>query len=378
MSWKFKYYDIETGPDWDAIEQNCEWFRELKSVPQDKIWHAEGDVQIHTKMVCEALIKQPEFIILKEPEKHIMFTAALFHDIEKRSTTIEEFRDGRMCITAPSHARRGEGVTREILYRDFECPFNMREPICKLVRYHGRPLYDKSEDYLKTNLITLSWNCKIPLGYLALLSRADILGRICQDQKEQLEKIDLFEMAIDGEDCAYGPKKFSSPLGRYNFFHGHTDSLEYDPFDDRKFEVVMMSGIAGAGKDTIVKTQYSHWPVISLDAIREELKIKPTDKSGNGTVIQLAKERAKEFMRKHKSFVWNATNITSQLRAQLIDLFVSYGAKVTITYVEVPYKKLINQNSQREASVPKEVIEKMIRKFEPPMETEAHFVNYII
>ena len=53
MIWKFPYYDIEKGIDWDGIEDNFDWFRNMELVPQDKVWHKEGNVQIHTKMVCD-------------------------------------------------------------------------------------------------------------------------------------------------------------------------------------------------------------------------------------------------------------------------------------------------------------------------------------
>ena len=87
MIWKFPHYNVANGIDWYMIEDTYGWFREMKDVPQDSIWHAEGDVQTHTKMVCEALINLPEFLELSEQDKHIIFTAALLHDVEKRSTT---------------------------------------------------------------------------------------------------------------------------------------------------------------------------------------------------------------------------------------------------------------------------------------------------
>jgi len=75
---------------------------------------------------------------------------------------------------------------------------------------------------------------------------------------------------------------------------------------------------------------------------------------------------------------WNDTNITTQLRGQLIDLFESYGGKVKITYVEVPYKTLIQQNSNREAAVPLPVIERMIGKLEIPQYDEAFDIDYFV
>ena len=125
--WKFPLYEVGSEIDWNAIEERFDWFQDMKDVPQDKIWHAEGDVYTHTIMVCEALISLPEFQSLSEQDKHIMFTGALMHDIEKRSTTKEEFLNGRMCVVAPSHAKKGEFTTRQVLYKDIETPFEIRD-----------------------------------------------------------------------------------------------------------------------------------------------------------------------------------------------------------------------------------------------------------
>ena len=49
-------------------------------------------------------------------------------------------------------------------------------------------------------------------------------------------------------------------------------------------------------------------PIVSLDAIRRKHKIDPTDKSGNGWVVQTAKEEARIYLRKGQNFIWNATH----------------------------------------------------------------------
>ena len=79
-----------------------------------------------------------------------------------------------------------------------------------------------------------------------------------------------------------------------------------------------------------------------------------------------------------KNFVWNATNITAQLRMQLIELFESYRGKVTIIYVEVPYKMLIKQNNNRDEIVPQVVLDKMVGKLEPPVREEANSIKYFV
>lgn len=372
MEWKFKYYDVASGPKWGLIEQNCDWFRDMESVEQDAIWHAEGNVQIHTKMVCEELIKLPEFQVLSDQDKHIMFVGALMHDIEKRSTTTTEKKYGRTCIVAPKHAERGEKTAREILYKEFDCPFHIRETICKIVKWHGKPLHSCS-DKVMVNLAS-----QVPIHFLAMISKADILGRTCQDALEQLEKIEFFAFHAEDLGCLNTPRKFSSELAEYTYLNSQDAYLDYEPYDETKFEVVMMSVLPGSGKDTYISNNLKDWGVVSLDDIRQELGVKPTDKSGNGTVIQLGKERAKEFMRKKQNFVWNATNITAQMRKQLIELFESYGGKVTIVYVEVPYKTLIKQNNNREEIVPQSVLDKMVSKLEPPVREEACNIVYFV
>jgi predicted kinase len=116
--------------------------------------------------------------------------------------------------------------------------------------------------------------------------------------------------------------------------------------------------------------------VVSLDVIRRKHKLSPTDKSANGWVVQTAKEEARTYLRKGQEFVWNATNITRQMRAQLIDLFVDYGAKVKIVYLEQPYHIWRQQNKSREYALPESVLDKMLDKLEVPQLAEAHEVVY--
>lgn len=375
MNWKFPYYDVESGIDWDSIEKEFGWFRDMKAVPQDAIWHSEGDVQIHTKMVCEAIIGLPEFKALSEQGKHIMFTSALMHDIEKRSTTREEERDGRICVVAPKHANKGEYTARGILYRDIPTPYDVRETICKVVRYHGIPLWSVDDHDSEERVIEASLMVRNEL--LAMIAKADILGRVCHDNEEQLEKIEFFTAYCQELGCWDKPKEFASDLGRHKYL---TEGgwAEFNPYDETKFDVVMMCGVAGSGKDTYINNEL---PVglhsLSIDDIRRENDIKRSDKKGSGQAIQMAKEQAREYMRKKASFVFNATNLTRDMRSKWISLFKEYGGKVIIRYIEVPYETLLNQNKNREHVVPEAAIEKMIDKLEIPEYNEAHEVYYI-
>lgn len=80
MIWKFPTYKTNSIIDWEYLDQNFDWLRDMKNVQQDPEWHAKSDVYIYTRMVVETLISLPEFQKLKEQDKHILFTAAILHD----------------------------------------------------------------------------------------------------------------------------------------------------------------------------------------------------------------------------------------------------------------------------------------------------------
>ena len=139
---------------------------------------------------------------------------------------------------------------------------------------------------------------------------------------------------------------------------------------------MLVPDLPGMGKDYYIQSAGIDVPVVSLDVIRRKHKLSPTDKSANGWVVQTAKEEARTYLRKGQEFVWNATNITRQMRAQLIDLFVDYGAKVKIVYLEQPYHIWRQQNKSREYALPESVLDKMLDKLEVPQLAEAHEVVY--
>jgi len=375
MMWKFPKYQIDKELDWDDLASSYRWIEDMKGVHQDPIWHAEGDVYVHTKMVTEELVKLPYFDSLSEQDKHILLSSALFHDIEKRSTTTEEEIDGQVRIVSPRHAKKGEYTTRQILYTDIDCPFQIRELICKLVRLHGLPLWAISKDNPEKEVIYSS--TVVNNKMLSILATADVLGRTCQDQDEILLKIELFEELCKDNECYTNPKEFQSNYGRFLYFNKAESYADYLPFDDLICTITMMCALPGSGKDTYIRKNLDQ-PILSLDDIRREHKISPKDKKGNGQVVQLAKEKAKEYLRSKTSFVFNATNITRDMRSRWIGLFTDYNARVKIIYIEVPYKILLKQNSGREHKVPENVIQKLIGKLEMPDYKEAHEVEYIV
>lgn len=366
-------WQIINTKNWEEIMTTFQWIRDMQGVPQSLIYHAEGDVAIHTRMVMEALLGLPEYQALPKQEQEMLFATALLHDVEKRSTTKTE-SDGR--ITSKGHARKGEHTARTILYKEIKTPFKIRETIAKLVRYHGLPLwiFEKPNPFKAI----LQASLEVNTAHLAIFAKADILGRICSDQAEMLYKIELFQEFCKEQNCYGKPYSFATDLARFTYFQKTQSSPAYVPFEETKCEVIMLCALPGTGKDTFIQKNYKDLTIISLDEIRRKYKISPKDSKANGKVIQLAKERMKICLRKATPFIFNATNIKQQLRSQWIDLFTTYGAKTKIVYLEVPYAQLLAQNRNREQVVPLKVMERMIHKLEVPSLVEAEEVVYLV
>ncbi len=350
--------------NWDTINENFDWIRNLRGCPQSPIHHAEGDVWIHTNMVVEELFKLADWSKLSKEQKSILYASALLHDVEKPScTVIEENGD----ITSRGHAKRGEYTSRRLLM-ELGISFETREQISKLVRFHGLPIWFLEKDNPERAVVECS--LQVDTYLLSLLAEADMRGRICQDLDKMMYQIELFKEFCKEKECFGKPREFTSDHSRFIYFNKDSSYPGIEIFDDTKCEVTIMSGLPGSGKNTWIKKNKPNLPVIELDSIRKELKIKATDNQGE--VVQLSKERAREFLRKKQDFIWNATNTTKQQRGQLIDLFSDYGAKITIVFVSTDIDTIYRQNGEREAKVPEKVIEKLLDKLEVPNLTECH------
>jgi predicted kinase len=356
--------------DWPELDRRFSWVRDMAGCPQDPVFHAEGDVWLHTHMVCQSLVTLPAWRSLPENERQILFAAALLHDVAKPACTRAD-PDGR--ITSRGHSRRGAIMARQILWR-LEVPFGVREQVTALVRHHQVPYYLANRPDAQRLAIEVSQTARC--DQLAILAEADVRGRICQDQQRLLDNIALFVEFCQEENCLSTPRTFSSDHARFLYFRSTHRVPDAPAYDDSRAEVVVMSGLPGAGKDTWLRKNLPNWPVVSLDAVRDELDVDPSDNQGQ--VINRAREQAREHLRQARSFVWNATNLSRQLRGQCIQLLADYHARIRIVYVEVPEQRLLQQNRQRSTPVPQIVMERLLDRWEVPDVTEAHRVEWMV
>lgn len=377
LQWIFPGYSISSSsaqPDWPAFQARFSWLRAMDGVPQNPVFHAEGDVLIHTRMVTEALLALDEWRALAPANQQALYASAMLHDAGKPACTIVE-GDGH--ISSRGHAKKGEKMARRLLWLGEElpapAPFAIREQIAALVRWHGLPLQFLDRPDPARSVIEASQYVR--LDQVALLAEADVRGRICPDQQELLDRVALFREFCQEQVCYTAPRAFASEHSRFVYLHSERGDPNYEAYDDTRCEVIVLAGLPGVGKDTWLREHLPDWPVISLDSIRRELGVSPTEDQGQ--VVQIARERARELLRQQRSFIWNATNITRMMRSRVLDLALDYHARTRLVYIEAPFAGILSRNSARIASVPEPVIYRLLDKLEMPGVSEAHHVEWV-
>lgn len=366
-----KWSEISTASNSDIIAwaESRPWCAPMRSCEQEPVWHAEGDVWTHTRMVLDELIAIEEFNELSRDDQVVLLLTAIFHDSGKPATTMVEESTGR--IRSPKHAQFGARIARRQLM-EVGCPIELREHICHLVLFHGRPPYLGSRHSPQDDVIRVSTYLQNRLLYLFAL--ADTRGRICQsdDRNDPEEILELWKLEAEESGCFDGPFQFKNDQARLLYYRNQLDNFHYEPFEDYRCRMTLMCGLPGAGKDTWLEKERAELPVVSLDEIRQQMKVAPTD--NQGVVVQQAKEQCRQHLRNRVDFALSATNVTRQIRQLWIDVGVSYNARIEIAYVEPDLQTILSQNKGRSGVnvVPTDVIQRLVDKLDPPTTAECH------
>src|SRR5262245_21168399 len=192
-------------------------------------------------MVLEAVSANSEWRASADDERCLVFAAALLHDIGKPPCTRME--TGR--ITSRGHSRRGAQMARAILW-DAGAPPLFREKVAALVRYHQVPFFLAEHTDAERLVARLSQLSRC--DHAVQVAEAATLGRVSADQNRLLENVASFREYCRERRCLDGPASFPSDHARFRYFRGDTNDLSYQPYDDTRLEVVLMSGLPGAGK----------------------------------------------------------------------------------------------------------------------------------
>lgn len=142
----------------------------LVGVPQDPGWHPEGDVWIHTRLVCDQAAEVATREQLGETARLELLFAALCHDLGKPATTC--LRNGRW--SAPGHPEAGLEPTERVMGQ-VGAPAELTRVVRCLVAEHlAHAQTEMSSRAIRRMLLRLR---PAALDQLLRLIEADLSGR---------------------------------------------------------------------------------------------------------------------------------------------------------------------------------------------------------
>jgi tRNA nucleotidyltransferase (CCA-adding enzyme) len=160
----------------------------LVGVPQNPVYHPEGDAFDHTCLTCDAAVKIAGGMKLDEQERAILLFAALSHDFGKPATTILNEKGN---WSSPNHAHEGVGPTRAFLQRML-APHWALENVLPLVREHLAHIFLPKGEYPQDSVVRRLATRLVPsnIRMWTALCRSDALG--CGDGKPR-HSVDSWE-----------------------------------------------------------------------------------------------------------------------------------------------------------------------------------------
>ena len=145
----------------------------LTKTKQDRRWHPEGDVWIHTMMVLDKMANLSKEY--SSSDRLILLFSALCHDLGKPATTIE---DNSGKISAIGHEIEGLDISVKFIEK-LTNEKGLIEEVLPLVKNHLQPFIYYKNGAKNSTIRKLA--TRVNIEKLILLSRADSLGRTTED-----------------------------------------------------------------------------------------------------------------------------------------------------------------------------------------------------
>lgn len=138
-------------------------------------------------------------------------------------------------------------------------------------------------------------------------------------------------------------------------------------------KLILLCGIPGAGKTHYAKnyiTLQDNTVHLSSDSIRKELYGDENIQGNPGEVFTLMQKRAIEALNNGIDVIYDATNITRKDRSGIIGVCPKF-AKIECHIVWAPIEECIKRDVERKRTVGKEVIDRMLKRFQAPWYDEG-------
>ena len=136
---------------------------------------------------------------------------------------------------------------------------------------------------------------------------------------------------------------------------------------------MLMIGPPGSGKTTFAESYISTRPNtihLSSDKIRKELWVDEATQGDNNEVFSLMQSRAIEALNNGSDVIYDSTAMTRKDRAGIINMCHKF-AIVEAIVMWAPIEVCIERDAARERTVGKEVIDRMLKRFQAPYYDEG-------
>lgn len=128
--------------------------------------------------------------------------------------------------------------------------------------------------------------------------------------------------------------------------------------------LILLVGIPGSGKTTYARKNMDDNTIhLSSDAIRKELYGDEAIQGDPAEVFSLMQSRAIESLNEGKDVWYDATNVTRKDRASIINVCPKF-AKIEAYIIWASIEECIKRDASRDRTVGKEVIDKMLKRFQ--------------
>ena len=138
-------------------------------------------------------------------------------------------------------------------------------------------------------------------------------------------------------------------------------------------KLIMLCGLPGSGKSTYANdyaARNNNVVHLSSDAIRAELYGNESTQGNPAEVFGVMQKRAIEALNNGQDVVYDATNITRKDRSGIIGVCPKF-AKIECHIIWAPIEICIQRDAERERTVGKEVIDRMLKRFQAPYYDEG-------
>lgn len=137
-----------------------------------------------------------------------------------------------------------------------------------------------------------------------------------------------------------------------------------------KPEFIMLVGLPGSGKSTLIK-RYKEYKVHSSDDIREELTGDVNRQDINNLVFKTLHNRVKEDLLNGENVIYDATNINWKRRKAFLQELNKIPCWKYCLLIATPFEVCLERNNQRDRNVPYNIIERMYKNFDIPWYNEG-------